>query len=1478
MKKFLTITSRSLFALVLLFCIFKSFTILADTSIFQITKIEVKDKSEGVVVNDVSLSNGSLNNDIIFSGKDDYVKYNITIKNTSNDNYTIKSITDNNDSTNLEYTYEDLTNVVVESKTERTFELQIKYIEETTGLYISNKPVSLTLTYEKKDGSTGSETITNNDGTSSTVTPASDLSEEDEDIVNPNTGDNLNIYIILGLISLAGLGLTFVNKKSYFKTLMFISLFSILAIPFGAKADSEKFVITFTTNKIQNTSTDLISGPEFNLLMNKLSSGKTNVSFYSYTEDSYWYKNTYYHVIDNDSGNYLDAYRIHSFTKATPEQFELIKNSLTEENIISTPESNNPAYMWYEPINEWEGRIYYYSSSKVLVMNEDSSLMFLNLKLYYESDELDLSSFDTIKVKNMSYMFSGSVVDLTLGNNFDTSKVTDMSYMFSSIILDFTEFSLGNKFDTSNVINMSNMFSGIYAYNIDLGDNFDTSKVTDMSYMFSCAHLQELNLGNKFDTSSVTTMAHMFSDMEMLEELDLGDNFDTSNVIDMSFMFGIYGDWTSGITTLNLGDNFDTSNVIRMDSMFNSLDKVQELDLGNKFDTSNVVDMSEMFRAMYNLQFLNLGDKFNTSKVTNMDEMFAYMENLEAIYVSYDFDLSSLETSNNMFYYDNLLVGEYGTTYSKSHINSEYAHIDNIIDNNYGYFSFNPSDDVYGKLISGPEFNLKLHKLSTGNDNLEINYDEYEGIRYPQIINPNTHEYINSNYNAYAIRRASFEDLKTAMASLSFTSDNKISTNDSDRPIIMWFDNNTGTIYYYSSAKILLVNEDASIMFNGMSNVHTLDFGNNFDTSNVTNMFSMFGNMGGLNKLNLGQNFDTSKVTNMMGMFGYMYNLSLLDLGDKFDTSKVTNMSYMFSATNNLQRLDLGDKFDTSKVTDMSYMFAGIGLNTLDLGNKFNTSKVLNMEGMFCSTYILEELDLGQHFDTSKVMDMAYMFAGSNLGTIYVASDFDLSSLELDDEMFAEIYDLIGGSGTTYDYEHIDATYARIDDPDNGKPGYFTLGDYSETVSQSKLVSGPEINILIHRLSSGYEHLELVLEEQYGQSQYVYIDNVAGESYYYSNQVYVFERANKRMYNSVKDSLTEANVISTADSEYPTYLWRDDDSGIIYIYTQAKKLVLNENSSFMFFHLSSIEYIDMSIFDTSQVTDMSYMFSGDESLEEIYFGSNFNTSNVTNMSHMFEDTWLEELNLSSFDTSKVTDMSYMFSTNENLQELNLGDKFDTSSVINMEGMFSNTYGLEELNLGNNFNTLNVTNMAYMFSGSNLKSLDLGENFDTSNVTNMEGMFNFLLYLRTLDLGDKFDTSKVTNMSYMFSGGGDDWYSMEELILGDKFDTSKVTDMSYMFYNNRSLTELDLGDKFNTSKVTNMTYMFGAMANLTTIYSANDFDLSSLEDESSGYYMFGSSNLVGGSGTSCDYNNNDASYARIDDPEHDRPGYFTLRQN
>ncbi len=266
------------------------------------------------------------------------------------------------------------------------------------------------------------------------------------------------------------------------------------------------------------------------------------------------------------------------------------------------------------------------------------------------------------------------------------------------------------------------------------------------------------------------------------------------------------------------------------------------------------------------------------------------------------------------------------------------------------------------------------------------------------------------------------------------------------------------------------------------------------------------------------------------------------------------------------------------------------------------------------------------------------------------------------------------------------------------------------------------------------------------------------------------------------------------------------------------------NMSYMFFECSSLTSLDVSKFDTSQVTNMRSMFSQCSNLTSLDLNS-FDTSNVTNMSRMFSGGSndfpmnIKKINVSNFDTSKVTDMSDMFSWCSRLTSLDVSN-FDTSNVTNMGGMFSGCNSLTSLDVSN-FDTSQVTNMSDMFSTcSSLISLDLSK-FDTSQVTNMSDMFSYCSGLISLDVRN-FDTSKVINMNQMFCGCN----SLTSLDVSN-FDTSQVTNMSSMFSACRSLTSLDVS-KFDTSQVTDMEYMFSVCRNLTNL-DLRSFDTSKITD-------------------------------------------------
>ena len=77
------------------------------------------------------------------------------------------------------------------------------------------------------------------------------------------------------------------------------------------------------------------------------------------------------------------------------------------------------------------------------------------------------------------------------------------------------------------------------------------------------------------------------------------------------------------------------------------------------------------------------------------------------------------------------------------------------------------------------------------------------------------------------------------------------------------------------------------------------------------------------------------------------------------------------------------------------------------------------------------------------------------------------------------------------------------------------------------------------------------------------------------------------------------------------------------------------------FYGSKATTLDLSSFDTSNVTNMNFMFRNSDATE-IKGLNRFNTSKVTDMFYMFYNSKATTLDLSSFDTSNVTDMGSMF--------------------------------------------------------------------------------------------------------------------------------------------------------------------------------------------------------------------------------------------
>ena len=365
-------------------------------------------------------------------------------------------------------------------------------------------------------------------------------------------------------------------------------------------------------------------------------------------------------------------------------------------------------------------------------------------------------------------------------------------------------------------------------------------------------------------------------------------------------------------------------------------------------------------------------------------------------------------------------------------------------------------------------------------------------------------------------------------------------------------------------------------------------------------------------------------------------------------------------------------------------------------------------------------------------------------------------------------------------------------------------------------------------------------------------------------------KAFKRSTATPTISVSAINVEDPDTSDYEIKAWYNAADQSVYYYAPGSTTYLNSNSKGMFQWFTKMETIDLSGFDTSEVTSMNTMFYMMNSIKSIDV-SGFNTSKVNDMNSMFDQTGvIEELNLSSFDTSNVTDMKWMFFGLSKLKKLDLTN-FDTSKVTNMYGMFDQVADVSEIKFGSHFNTKNVVNMERMFAVNlSIKSLDLSS-FNTGNVTTMKDMFNLMTSLTQINFGSNFDTSNVTDMTGMF-------YQSTSLVNLDlsHFNTRKVKSMISMFSQMSGLTILDISN-FETPSLENAGSMFaidpGFSDNLEKIYVNQDFDTSKLTSSTNAFIR--RNRLRGGNGSYLsDPSTADKTWFRVDRPG--VQGYFTRK--
>ena len=640
--------------------IFSINSVLADEGIFNLTNAEIKSKTETTIVNNFLFENEVITSDITFYKVGDYVTYELTVKNVSDKDYTISSITDNNKNKNIVYEYDKNEGTKVKGNESITLLVKELYKKGESDSDKRNKNLSVTLTIHYVDD-TGKE-------------------GESDVYVNPSTNDQIILYAGILITSLSIISVVLISKKKLNKKVVTFLMILSLVLPIGVNAASSLFNITFTTKLMLNDKVVVtvdIDGEK----AKKVIDYNTKLSLEDPEKDGYMFNgwktsdgkdfdlntpikediilkadfiervatldigkevNVKMKYLANGTYDYMyyeDDYYIKHIEMANtlPEDYEI-----DEYVTISSADSMEPIYIWWDEDAE---TMYWYTKAKKIVLNPDSS------HLLYSFDNLTdakiLEKVDTSKVESLTYGLSYThLTSLDNISSWDLSSATDLSYLFaySSSITDYSGIANWNM---SNVVTISHMFENNSSLvTTETFKLWDTSNIEDMSYLFSdCSNLKAMSGIKDWDMSKVTTIAGLFQHNYSLEDYALAANFDISNIKDISDLFT--GCWK--IDSLTFVSEWNTSNVEKMNDTFGGLPNITTLDGLQNWNTDKLEDMSTLVASCTSLEDISAISGWNTSNVKNMSNVFAECNKIENLDDLAGWNTSKVETLYHIF-------------------------------------------------------------------------------------------------------------------------------------------------------------------------------------------------------------------------------------------------------------------------------------------------------------------------------------------------------------------------------------------------------------------------------------------------------------------------------------------------------------------------------------------------------------------------------------------------------------------------------------------------------------------------------------------------------------------------------------------------------------------------------------------------------------------------------------------------------------
>ena len=425
-------------------------------------------------------------------------------------------------------------------------------------------------------------------------------------------------------------------------------------------------------------------------------------------------------------------------------------------------------------------------------------------------------------------------------------------------------------------------------------------------------------------------------------------------------------------------------------------------------------------------------------------------------------------------------------------------------------------------------------------------------------------------------------------------------------------------------------------------------------------------------------------TTDWTGFFKEFVNLENIEGLGYIDTSTVTDMTEVFKDCTSLTSVALGE-IDIKNVVKVDSVFENCSSLIMLTGHIASFSSLESASKAFkgCTSLPIFVFDV---CDAPTLQNVSSMFEGcSSLTTIYVDDNYSgLPAGVVSTDMFKDCTSLVGGEGFGYN-SLAPITDGSVANVDYGgiKPGYFTIIDLSKYE-----------NAKFKLPTNWYSlHAEAVVPKS--QITKIKFYNDATGVGNYDHNFYMSDTDGTRFF-------IEGNTVK------------------IHYGSRIPKLKVNGNwSGFFkdFTNLTTIEGLDDKI-DTTEVTNISELFSGCTSLKRVNFNPN---------------------------TPKVTDMSKVFFGCASLSEVRIGSNLKLNRVTTLESAFEGCVSLSMFDIGiASFS--NIQNLRNAFK--DCKSLTRFK-FDVCSLdylTTTEGMFSGCTNLRTIYVSDSFQGLSSTTVA------------------------------------------------------------------------------------------------------------------------------------